>query len=63
MRVLSGQSFVLPHVESLPFEERLVLNAPLKRFIGGQELGDDLSPLQQEIQERPLGIRERQHGR
>ena len=49
------------HVERLPFEKRLALNAPLKRFVGGQERGVDHTSVQQQIQERPLGVREGQY--
>jgi hypothetical protein len=52
---------VTPHIDYLPFKERLGLNATLKRFVGGQKRGVDHPSVQQQIQERPLGIRERQH--
>lgn len=56
--ISSGQSLVTLHVESLPFEERLRSYALLKRCVGGQKGRVDLSPVQQQIQERPLGVRE-----
>lgn len=54
------QPLVTPHIERLPFEERLRSYAPLKTCVGGQKGGVDLPPVQQQIQERPFGIREGQ---
>ena len=60
-RVSSGQSLMTPHIESLPFQKRLALYTPLKGCVGGQNRRVDHPSVQQQIQERPLGIREGQH--
>ena len=39
-------------------KKRLALYAPLQRRVGGQKGGVDHPPIQQQVQKRPLGIRE-----
>ena len=57
----SGQSLVTPHVERLPCEQRLGLNAFLKRSIRGQNRRVDFTFLQQQIEEPTLSVTEGQH--
>ena len=48
------------HVEGLPFEKRLGLDALLKGCIGGQDRRVDFTFVQQEVEECLLGIGKRQ---
>ncbi len=59
--VSSGQSLVTPHIESLPGKKRLAFNAFLEDLVCGQYRRIDHSSVQQQIQERPLGVRKGQY--
>ena len=58
-RLMSGQSLVATHVEGLPFQKRLDLDAFLKGCIGGQDRRVDFTFLQQEVEECLLGFGKR----
>ena len=54
MRVSSSRSLVKPYIESLPFENRLALDAFLQGCIGGQNRRVDFPFFEQQVQNFPF---------
>jgi len=57
------QSFMLSHIDCLPFKKRLPLNAPLQGRVCSQDFRINLSPIKQQVKKCSFSFRERENCR